>query len=100
MKEAQELTKLHLCKAPHQFFDLIHKVRNIFLGFNLLCPEHQLDAEEEKFQDIFNYVEKHKEIATPETIAQVRFQAINTMEDLFQMRDTLLQSPTADIIQA
>ena len=99
-KEAHELAELHLCKAPHRFFDPIHEVRNVFLGFNLLCPEHQSDPEEEKFQDIFNYVEKHKEIADPETITQVRFQAINTMEDLFRMRDILLQSPTEDIMQA
>lgn len=100
VKEAHEIAELHLCKAPHRFFDPIHEVRNIFLGFNLLCPEHQPDLEEEKLQDILNYVEKHNEIATLETIAQVRFRAINTMEDLFRMRDALLQSPAVDIIQA
>ena len=58
------------------------------------------DPEEERFQDIFNYLEKFREIATPETIKQARFQAINARENLFQMRDTLLKSPVADIIQA
>lgn len=89
-----------MCKAPHRFFDPMHEVRNIFVSFNLLCPEHQPDPEEEKFQDIFNYVEKHKEIATPEMIDQVRFRAITTMEELFQMRDALLHSPVADILWA
>lgn len=33
-------------------------------------------------------------------LAQVRFQAITTMEDLFQMRDAHLHSPIVDILRA
>lgn len=44
-KEAHELANLHLCKAPHWFFDPIHEVRNIFVSFNLLCHEDQPNPE-------------------------------------------------------
>lgn len=51
-KEAKKLAALHLCRAPHRFFDPINTVKNIFLNYSLSCPEHQPDPEEEKFQDI------------------------------------------------
>lgn len=96
-KEAHELVRLQLCKAPHRFSDPNHEVGNMFTSFKLLCPEHQPDPEEEIFQDIFNYVEKHKEIATPEVLSQVRFRTINIMEDPFQQRDALLHGSAEDI---
>ena len=95
----EELAELQLCRAPHRFFDPNHEVRNTFLSVKLHFPEHQPDPEEERFQDIFNYVEKLREVATPETITQTRFQAINTMENLLQMRITLLESPAVNIKQ-
>ena len=67
-KEAQELAELRLCKAPHRFFDPNNEVRSIFVNFSLYCHEHQPDPEEEKFQDIFNYLERFREIAAPEAI--------------------------------
>ena len=59
-KEVQELAELRLCKAPHHFFDLNNEVRSIFVNFSLYCPEHQPDPKEEKFQDIFNYLERFR----------------------------------------
>lgn len=58
LKEAQELSKLQLCKAPHRFFDPYNEVRDMFLGFHLHCPEHMPDPEEERFQDVHNYPEE------------------------------------------
>ena len=72
-KEAQDLEELQLCKAPHRFFDPKSEVRDIFVNFNLFCPVHQPDPEEEKFQDIFDYVERLQEVATPEEMTRARF---------------------------
>lgn len=89
-----------MCQAPHRFFDPYSKVRNIFLGFKLLFPEHVPDPAEEKFQDIQNYLEELRRDVVPETFKQVRTLAINVWESLFQERDNLIKSPAAARVKA
>jgi len=91
---------LQLCQAPHRFFDPYSEVRNIFLGFKLLCPEHVPDPAEKKFQDIPNYLEELRRDATLEIVNQARTQAINVRESLFQVRDKLIKSPTTARVKA
>lgn len=100
LKEEHEILELQLCQAPHQFFDPYSEVRNIFLGFKLLCPKHMLDPIEEKFQDIPNYLEELRRDVAPETVKQARTLAINVRESLLQARDTLIKSLAANRVKA
>ena len=98
-REARDLERLQLCRAPHRFFDPKYKIKDMFVHFNLSCPEHQSDLEEEKFQEIFDYVERLKEVASPEEMMRARFRAIDIRTDRFEKRDLLLKSSPTDIEQ-
>jgi len=99
-KEAKELERLQLCRAPHRFFDPHYKIKDMFSHYNLSCPEHQPDPDEERFQDIFDYVGKLREVVSAEEMTRARFRAIDIRADLFEKRDLLLKGSPADMEQA
>lgn len=72
----------------------------MFVHFNLSCPEHQPDPEEEKFQDIFDYVGRLKDVASPEEMMRAKFRVVDICDDLFAKRDQLLKSSPTDVEQA